>query len=358
LDELARKTGKEFIIWGDHPLRVDPQILGLLNKDIIIMDWDYSSTDPSAVEKTARKVLGSGLRVIGGPALIYCKWGPRPGSEQLRNIDAFADAYLRIDDPRCLGVIVTNWIPSRYIQGSIWDGIAYAAVSIRQGSSVARETAFQRFVERHYGSVWNETWADIFRSYYDITPSRKRCAPDSTLPKLPVPWHNDQELVSVMEGGAISIPPFMRVLSQLDLCEPLVRKNFQDLKSFRLSLEYLGEIFWRNSVLAQEASNPKADKESAAVLIRAIADRDRRLLDALEADWDQGRPSDSPIKSQIAYQPEDRLVSRFAEAASFSNELANNPDRFSALLSKAKTQIRSDQQASVTPAGGCSKDGE
>jgi N-acetyl-beta-hexosaminidase len=70
LNGIARKAGKEFIIWGDHPLNEDPEILGYLSKDIILMDWEYSRTDPKVVEAAARKVLGNGMRVIGAPSLI------------------------------------------------------------------------------------------------------------------------------------------------------------------------------------------------------------------------------------------------------------------------------------------------
>ena len=279
--------------------------------------------------------------MIGGPALIHSQWGPRPGVEQLRNIDAYADAYRKIDNPRCLGVIVTNWVPSRYIQGSIWDGIAYAAVSITEGSTVAREVAFKRFVERHYGAEWSETWGDVFESYYDITPSR-RGTRSWRWPNLPVPWRREDELVSVLKNGSRFVPPFTRILSQVAYCEPLVRKNLSDFRSFRLSLEYLEQLFWRNAVLIEEANRASTIKESASNLIRTIADRDRRLYDVLKEDWDQGRPGDSPIKSELIYgAPEDQLLFQFGRAGSFSAVLASNPDRFFQLLKETKSAVHS-----------------
>src|ERR1035441_10758379 len=90
----------------------------------------------------------SGNRGIGAPGLINYKWGPRAGTEQLRNIDAYADAYLERVDPSSLGVILTNWVPSRYVQNSIWDGFAYAAVAFNEGTATAQSAAFRRFVER------------------------------------------------------------------------------------------------------------------------------------------------------------------------------------------------------------------
>jgi hypothetical protein len=337
LDETARSLGKEFVIWGDHVLRKEPGILDRLNKDIIVWDWDYWTNDPAEIEKTARKALAGGFRVIGGPALSWCRWGPRAGTEQLRNIDAYADAYRRIDDPRCLGVIVTNWLPSRYIQGSIWDGLAYAAVAAQLGSAVARESAFRLFVQRHYGGRWSDVWADVFRTAYDIVANRKSCAPSWMGPPLPVPWSNAEELAAVLRAGLRDAPPFTRLLSQLGLVEPSVRRNPADFRAFRLSLEYLQQLYWRNTSVVEQAQQP-ADHEAAAALIRAIAERDRRLVAALDADWDSGRPPDSPIKAQLLYdsETEDQLLFRFGQAARFSAQLAEQPERFWSALNAAR----------------------
>ena len=169
------------------------------------------------------------MRVIGAPSLIHCKWGPRVGVSQLRNIDAYADAYRGIDDPRNLGVMVTNWVPSRYIQNSIWDGIAYAGVALKEGSAIARRDAFKLFVEKHYGSVWNENWADIFDSYYAAAPDRKGCAPSWTWPKLPDRLAQPRRTGSGPERQSTYAPPFTRILSLLNFSEPLVRKNLRRL---------------------------------------------------------------------------------------------------------------------------------
>lgn len=352
LNALARKNSKEFIVWADHPLNEDPAILNYLDKNIILMDWDYSRTDPKVVETAARKVLENGSRVIGAPSLIHCKWGPRAGVGQLRNIDAYADAYRAVDDPRNLGVVVTNWVPSRYIQDSIWDGVAYAGVALKEGSAVARRDAFRLFIEKHYGSVWNENWADIFDSYYAAAPDRPGCAPAWTWPKLPAAWHTREELAQVLNSSSTYAPPFTRILSLLNFAEPLVRRNLSDFRAFRLSLRYLEELFWRNTVLVQELSASGRTRESSTDLIRAIAERDRLLYDELSADWDRGRPSDSTLKLQDIYGvPGEQLVFDFGRAASFSRELAEKPDLFLSLLDQAKPHAFSPEPSSPLLAG-------
>lgn len=335
LNAAARGLGKEFIVWADHVLRKEPRILDQLSKDVILLDWDYWTHDPAELEKTARKALSAGFRVIGGPSLAWCRWGPRVGSDQLFNVDAYVDAYRRIEDPRAMGVIVTNWLPSRFLQNSVWDGFAYAAVAMAEGSAAARAGAFQRFVERHYGAEWNPVWADIFRTAYDIAPNRASCAPGWMKPALPVPWSNAKELQSVVKSGLVNAPPFTRLLSQIALVEPFVRRNLDDFQAFRLTVEYLEQLYLRNTGPAVEAL-AGAGKESAAELIRAIAARDRRVLDRLEADWNHGRPADSPVKSALLYDcmPEDQLLFRFRQAAGYSAELAREPERFFELLGK------------------------
>src|SRR5262249_24613212 len=134
LNHLADGLGKHFIVWGDMVAHKDPKILDHLNKSIIVMDWNYVETNPAKLHDTLSKFHANGSRAIGAPAFISYRLGPRAGRDQLANIDAFADAYLTTSEPGSLGVILTNWVPSRYIQNSIWDGFSYAAVAFNEGT--------------------------------------------------------------------------------------------------------------------------------------------------------------------------------------------------------------------------------
>lgn len=334
LDEITRKLGKELIVWGDFVLHKQPGVLPRLNKDIIVMDWQYYVTDPSPLEQAARKVIDTGLRAIGAPSIISCRWGLRAGANALRNIDAFADAYSRIESPSALGVIVTNWVPSRYIQGSMWDSFAYTGVALNEGSVAARASAFRRFVEKHYQTEWNENWSDIFSTLYEITPNRESCSPRWMRPVLPIPWKSDDELKAAATSGMLNAPPFRRLLSQLVFSEAQVRDNFDDFLTFRLSVEYMEHVFWRVSVLVEEAARANRTPESSAALTRTIAERDQRLLAKLDASWNKGRASDAEAKTQTVFdlQPGDQLLYTFHQAASFSQQLASDPERFAQLL--------------------------
>jgi hypothetical protein len=76
-------------------------------------------------------------------------------------------------------------------------------------------------------------------------------------------------------------------------------------------------------------------------VIRSIAERDQRLLVRLDEEWDHGRFSDSPGKTQrlIDFGPGDQLLFEFRTAAAFSKQLAEKPDQFhNFLISNQKTR--------------------
>src|SRR5579862_7185963 len=200
LNHIAEGLSKQFIVWGDFVLQKEPEILTHLKKNIIVMDWNYWDTSVDKFHDALAKVKTNGSRGIGAPGLISYRWGARAGTDQLRNIDAFAQAYLGSDDPASLGVILTNWVPSRYVQNSIWDGFAYAAIAFHEGTAAAQTSALRRFVERHYGAEWSETWQQAFRLIYDAAPGFGENAPSSPSGRMPVPWSSDAELRSSLQN--------------------------------------------------------------------------------------------------------------------------------------------------------------
>ena len=105
LNEISAGLGKQLIVWGDFVVHKEPEVLGQLNKKIIIMDWNYSDNSSAKFLEAFQKVSANGSRGIGAPALTCYKWGARVGTEQLRNVDACVDAYSATNDPN---------IPGRY----------------------------------------------------------------------------------------------------------------------------------------------------------------------------------------------------------------------------------------------------
>jgi len=339
LNHISEGLEKQFIVWGDFVLRKEPEILARLNKNIVIMDWNYSENSASKLQDALLKVRANGSRAIGAPALIRYLWGSRAGSEQLRNIDAYADAYLGTKDPGVLGVILTNWIPSRYVQNSIWDGFAYAAVAFHQGTPTAQTSGLRRFVERHYQATWSETWDEAFQLIYDDAPYVEDRESSTWMGlRLSIPWSNDEQLTTLIRDGSPCQNPFTRLRSLLVLLEPSVLKNLGDFQAFALSVEYLERMFWREAVIIEDAARQPVARETADLLIQSIAERDQALAEALSQDWDKGRPADSPAKSEPVFglAPKDQLLFQWRRAATYSASLASHPDRFYQLISRAK----------------------
>jgi hypothetical protein len=339
LNHISEALGKQLIVWGDFVLRKEPEILGRLKKNIIVMDWNYQETSSSRIRDAFLKVRANGSRGIGAPALIRYNWGPRAGREQLGNIDAYADAYLGTKDPAALGVILTNWVPSRYVQNSIWDGFAYAAVAFKHGTATAQTSGLRRFVERHYQAKWSETWDEAFQLIYDDAPYAHDRESSSRMGlRLPIPWSNDEQLTAVLKGRSPSQNPFTRLRSLLVLLEPSVLKNLGDFQSFQLCVEYLEHMFWREAIVVEHTAKQPIARETADLLIQSIAERDQALAAALSRDWDKGRPPDSPAKSEplFGFEPKDQLLFQVGRAMAYSGSLASHPDRFYQLIVGAK----------------------
>lgn len=338
LNKLSQALGKTFIVWGDFVLGKEPAILSRLDKNIVIMDWNYWDTDAGKFRGALEKVRANGSRGMGAPGLISYRWGPRPGISQLANIDAFADAYMGSADPASLGVVLTNWVPSRYIQNSLWDGFAYAAVAFNDGSSAARRTAFGRFVEKHLGAKWNDMWAKSFALLYDAAPLYGDAPKPSPLGlRLPVPFSDEQQMLAALKDTSKPANPYPHLRELLTKVQPTVTKNADDFRALLLSVKYLDALFWRQSVIQGQAAKKSLDSNAAQQLIGSIADRDRALLDDLTRDWDSGRPSDSGAKLAPLYgmAPKDQLLFQWGRAAAFSSDLAAHAGRFHSLLRQA-----------------------
>jgi hypothetical protein len=190
------------------------------------MDWNYEDTNAVQFRDTLDAVRATGHRGIGAPGLISYRWGPRAGTKSLRNIDAFADAYIAADNPASLGVILTNWVPCRYIQNSIWDGFAYAAVLFSDSSATAHATGYRRFVERHYGAQWNEMWSEAFQLIYDAAPAFGEIDTSSSIGlRLPVPFSDEESLAALLKNRVSISNPFKRLRRLLVLLKPSVLKT-------------------------------------------------------------------------------------------------------------------------------------
>jgi hypothetical protein len=313
LNAIVRGLGREMIIWDDMVLQHEPAILDHLDRTIILHDWEYAGADPALVAARLALAREKGFRMLGGPALHWCQWGPRAGTGQLANIDVYADVYQHSDDT-ALGVITTNWCPSRYLRDAIWDGLAYAAVAMHEGGAAAGATAFRRFVEQHYGVTWHETWAEVVTTLYAAAPIRQGDAPV----RLLVPWASAEELQQAIVADPLPPQPFAGLLDTLDRLQPEVQRNHADFTAFRLTVAYLAHLYWRQATVCGQSG------DALQAILAEVARRDAALANQLAADWQTTRAGD-PLAGYAhlttwGFGPEDWLHGRFLAAARFTEE--------------------------------------
>jgi hypothetical protein len=231
-------------------------------------------------------------------------------------------------------------VPSRYVQNSIWDGFAYAAVVFKEGTATAQSAAFRRFVERHYGASWNEDWKEAFQTIYDAAPSvQERSSASSTGFPLKVPWSNDDQLLAQFRIQAPGQNPFTSLRSVLVRLGPQVRKNLGDFQCFRLCVQALERTFWREAAVIEQIAEEPRKRENTDQFLQRIAKGDQALAESLSKDWDKGRFPDSAAKSELLFdlRPKDQLVLQWVQAAKYSASLASHPERYHQLLETAKS---------------------
>jgi hypothetical protein len=114
-------------------------------------------------------------------------------------------------------------------------------------------------------------------------------------------------------------------MEKLKSVEGAVRRNHADFSSFALSMEYLQHLFWRTTALREQPS---------PATLQLISERDRVLVNKLDADWNVSRPAASPGKTEslAALGPQDQLLFRMRDAAKYSGELARDPSRLRRIM--------------------------
>ncbi len=325
LNQAANNLGKEFMIWGDHVLRKELGILDNINKDIIILDWEYSEKKDDKLLEINKPASEKGFRLIGCPALIWGKWLLRPGKEQLRNLEAFTEIYGESKNENSFGMILTNWCPLRFLSNSFFDFLAYASVSFFYDFEKARENAFKLFVEEHYGAEWDPSWRELFYLAYNIILPRWKSSHRLEGPFIQLPWVDETTLLEAVNGPDSSIPYFGNFFMLLDSQADKVKKNYCDYEAFALSFKYYRNTYERISSI-KELKAKNSNIEEFMGTIKKIAAEDRCLLEKIDDAWDTTRNISSEMKKkEDPHCPGNQQIwPAMRKGAEFSAELAGN----------------------------------
>ena len=199
LNEYVKELGKESMIWGDFPIRDENDAFDLLNKDIVILDWNYTETDRDTIIKTANKVLNKGFRLVASPAVNRCEWELRVGAPQFKNISAYAKVFFNdLDNPNNLGVILTNWKPERYLQNSQWDSYYIAARLITGEEDNNYIDFIPDYLKNHFGVEYSKDWEMIYKTLYEDIPQTVECRSVDSL--MFIPWNSPEHLKEIIKN--------------------------------------------------------------------------------------------------------------------------------------------------------------
>lgn len=120
LNAIVKRYGKTSVIWGDIVLRSE-ELLSLLDRDIVIENWDYKET------VTAEKLSllrSDGRPALAGPALMWNGYKICPSRNNFENVRRFC-AHAKAQEAE--GVATTIWLTQRCVPGNFGYGIAWAA---------------------------------------------------------------------------------------------------------------------------------------------------------------------------------------------------------------------------------------
>lgn len=322
LNGFLKTIGKKTIIWGDVPLYNEIEVLDLLDKEIVIMDWNYWETSKEKIQSLARTVLGKGFKVIGCPALNWCAWGPRVGEKQFENIKAYAEVYGNITDPNNLGIFLSNWVPRRYLQGSQWDTYTIAAEILKNKSKYHYMDAIPQFVENHFGIKYDISWEKIFTTIYRETP-QWGCGQDDSLKFFC--WHSEKEIKDIRSESRHLTNKFSEISSLLTICKKGVTKNMHDFDDFLLTVDFIKYNYDRQIDLFNFIHSKKTDIKSVETYLKKVAGEDQQMLSIINLAWSIGR------RTKPSATDKDFMWS-FNLASAYSKHLSENPGEFLKIL--------------------------
>ena len=164
---LARKAGKSPMIWADHVANSDV-IARNLNKDVILVDWRYEETIKDDVLPRLKKAGFPNL--VAAPSLACYRHRFLPNSRALENIARMAGFAAK---NRIMGVITTIWCPWRYLQNTMYYGIAYSSCTVRKSGRPDIRSFHTRFARRVMGTRLEPALESFLESWTGMIMDRE-----------------------------------------------------------------------------------------------------------------------------------------------------------------------------------------
>lgn len=273
INDLLKSRGKTMIMYGDIILKY-PEILDLIPKDIVLMDWQYEPAD----HYPTVDVLGSkGFPILVLPGMSNWDRIFPDMSKAMINIRNFTlDCYRQ---PKPLGSITSTWGDngSKNLRELLYCGYAYGAEVTWSPDS----TDVSSFSDRFF-THWNGPGtAPYFEAIYALLEKWPWWFPmldyfrHPFLPRKDERPHTTQELYRVFEDA--------RTAQKLcDLLQPLVTRRKDDVDYLR----YCARMH-EHYVASQRLVADLNGFESKGLSSDAIAAAQQRFLERVQAVRDE-----------------------------------------------------------------------
>jgi len=144
LNGIVNGLGKTSIVWGDIILRSE-EMLSMLDKNIIVENWDYKETvrrDKLAMLREHQR------RALAGPALMWNGYKICPSRNNFENTRRFCE-HARAENAE--GVATTVWLTQRCIPTTLGYGIAWAAENAWSAKPGGLEDVAAAYLRHRFG---------------------------------------------------------------------------------------------------------------------------------------------------------------------------------------------------------------
>jgi len=175
--QIAKNNGNDYVIMYDDIVRKNKDVLKNLNKDLILMYWDYS---PKKSFPYLKKLLNAGYKVIASPSMLNWQRNFPDNKNASKNIINFIKAAYQSKDNGCLGVLTSTWGDMRYysfreneIFGAILNGaLAWATLNFDYNKFKANYGFLFYGIEKGSSNKFNEMFTLLSKSarfYYRVS---------------------------------------------------------------------------------------------------------------------------------------------------------------------------------------------
>ncbi len=205
--EITKRNGNKHIIMYDDVLRLDKGIQRKLNKDIILMYWNYASKKR---HPSLKKYLNAGFKVIVSPSMLNLQRNFPDNKNSSSNIINFVKTAYDYRDRGCLGVLTSTWQGQRF--HSLRENEVFGAVLTAGVSWSTKGFDYETF-KQDYGHLFYGIKKEKLKSFNELFTLLSSSASKYYLKFLNIP------LTTIH-------PPFGTYMFK----HPLIRKNdFEEL---------------------------------------------------------------------------------------------------------------------------------